>query len=171
MQDVDVQAFTQIRDGVTPQRLLATVKTTRTGRFSFLVRRGPSRTIEIRYGGTAQIRAATRQLNLNVRAATSIRPNRRSVVNGEDVRFHGRIRTGRIPSKGKLVEMQVFVRGKWRTFVTTRAGRRGTWKYNYRFDGTRGSQRYRFRAKLPPEQGYPFAAGLSRVVGVQVHGA
>lgn len=171
MQGVDVQAVTQIRDGVTPQRLLATVKTSRTGRFSFLVRRGPSRTIDVRYGGTAQIRPSARQLTLNVRAATSLRPNRRDVVNGEDVRFHGRVRTGRIPEKGKLVEMQVFVRGKWRTFVTTRASRRGTWQYDYRFDGTRGSQHYRFRAKLPPEAGYPFAAGLSRVVGVHVRGA
>jgi hypothetical protein len=170
LQDMEVQAWTQIRDGVTPPRLIATVKTSRKGGFSFLVRKGPSRTIRVTYGGTPQIRSITKLVTLNVRSRTSIRPNHRRVVNGEAVRFHGRIRTGRIPEHGKLVEVQVWVRGKWRTFATTRAGRRGLWSYDYRFDGTRGRQTYRFRAKVPPETGYPFATGRSRVVRVRVVG-
>jgi hypothetical protein len=36
MQDVEVQAFTQVRDGSAPPRLIATVRTSRTGRFTFL---------------------------------------------------------------------------------------------------------------------------------------
>jgi hypothetical protein len=170
LEGVDVEAWTQIKDGVTPPRLIATVKTSRRGAFSFLVRKGPSRSIRIRYGGTNQIRSATKILNLNVRSKTSMRPNHRRRVNGEAVRFRGRIKTGRIPQHGKLVEVQVWVRGKWRTFATTRAGRRGTWAYDYRFDGTRGSQTYRFRAKVPPETGYPFATGRSGVVLVRVRG-
>jgi hypothetical protein len=170
LQDVEVQAFTQIKDGVTPPRLIATVKTSRTGAFSFLVRKGPSRSIKIQYGGTNQIRSATENLNLNVRSQTSMRPNHRRRVNGESVRFHGRIRTGRIPKDGKIVEVQVWVRGKWRTFATTRAGHKGSWAYDYRFDGTRGNQTYRFRAKVPRETGYPFATGRSGVVRVRVHG-
>jgi hypothetical protein len=170
LQDVEVQAWTQIRDGVTPPRLIATVKTTKNGSFTFLVRKGPSRSIKIRYGGTTQIRGVTKMLSLNVRSVTSMRPNHRRRVNGESVRFHGRIRTGRIPQHGKIVEVQVFVRGKWRTFATARAGRRGLWAYDYRFDGTRGNQTYRFRAKVPPETGYPFATGRSHVVRVHVRG-
>jgi hypothetical protein len=170
LEGVEVQAWTQIKDGVTPPRLIATVKTSRKGAFSFLVRKGPSRAIKVRYGGTSQIRSATENLNLNVRARTSMRPNHRRRVNGESVRFHGRIKTGRIPQAGKLVEVQVWVRGKWRTFATTRAGRRGSWAYDYRFDGTRGNQTYRFRAKVPPETGYPFATGRSGVVRVRVRG-
>jgi hypothetical protein len=170
MQGVAVQAFTQVRDGTSPPRLIATVKTSRTGRFSFLVRRGPSRTIRIRYQGAAQIRSATQRVVLYVRSATSMRPSRRLLVNGETVRFTGRVRTGRIPVKGKLVELEVLVRGRWRTFATTRANRRGLWRYDYRFDGTRGLQEYRFRAKIPRETGYPFAAGGSRVIRVRVRG-
>jgi hypothetical protein len=170
LQDVEVQAFTQIKDGVTPARLIATVKTSRTGAFSFLVRKGPSRSIKIQYGGTSQIRSATENLNLNVRSQTSMRPNHRRRVNGESVRFHGRIRTGRIPKDGKIVEVQVWVRGRWRTFATTRAGHKGSWAYDYRFDGTRGNQTYRFRAKVPRETGYPFATGRSGIVRVRVHG-
>jgi hypothetical protein len=170
LQDFEVQAWTQIRDGSAPLRLIATVRTSRTGRFSFLVRKGPSRTIRIRYAGAAQIRGVTKMVLLNVRSRTTIRPSRRRVANGATVRFRGTIQTGRIPEHGKLVELQVFVREKWRTFATTRAGRRGRWSYAYVFDGTRGRQTYRFRAKLPPEAGYPFAAGRSRVVRVQVTG-
>jgi len=170
LQGVDVQAYTQVRDRSAPPRLIASVKTSRTGRFSFLVRRGPSRTIRIRYDGASQIRGATRVVLLNVRSRTTIRPNRRRVRNGDAVRFRGRIKTGRIPDKGKLVELQVYVRHRWRTFGTTRANRRGRWHFDYRFDGTHGSQVYRFRAKVPPEQGYPFATGRSRVVGVHVTG-
>jgi Bacterial Ig-like domain len=170
LQDVDVQAWTQVKDGVTPPRLIATVKTSRKGAFSFLVRKGPSRSIKIRYAGTAQIRSATENLNLNVRSKTSMRPNHRRRVNGESVRFHGRIKTGRIPKDGKIVEVQVWVRGKWRTFATTRAGQRGMWTYDYRFDGTRGNQTYRFRARVPRETGYPFATGRSGVVRVRVRG-
>ena len=82
----------------------------------------------------------------------------------------GRIATGRIPPAGKLIEVQVFVRGRWRTFATTRSARRGSWHYDYRFDGTRGVQRYRFRARIPQESGYPFATGRSRVTQVRVRG-
>ena len=51
-----------------------------------------------------------------------------------------------------------------------RVVRGGSWSYDYRFDGTRGRQTYRFRAKVPPETGYPFATGRSRVVRVRVTG-
>src|SRR3954454_7775696 len=95
LQDVTVRAYTQVRVRSAPPRLVATVKTSRSGRFSFLVRRGPSRTIRIRYDGAAQIRSATRMLRLNVRSRTTLRPNRRHAVNGDVVRFRGHIATGR----------------------------------------------------------------------------
>lgn len=170
MQDVEVQAFTQIQDGVTPERLLATVKTSRTGRFSFLVRKGPSRSIRLRYGGTSQVRSATRVIGLSVKSDTTIEPSRRRFVNGQSVRFAGRVKTGRIPKAGKLMELQVVTRGRWRTFATTRTGPRGTWRYNYRFDGTRGRVTYRFRARVPRETGYPYVTGESRQVRVSVRG-
>ena len=74
LQDFEVQAWTQIRDGSAPPRLIATVKTSRTGRFSFLVRKGPSRIIRIRYAGAAQIRGVTKMVVLNVRSRTTISP-------------------------------------------------------------------------------------------------
>ncbi len=170
LQDVSVEAYTAIKDATSAPRLLATVKTSRTGAFTFLVRKGPSRTVVLRYGGAPKIRSATKVLQLNVRARSTIRPNRRRLVNGESVRLGGRIATSRIPTAGKLIEVQVFVRGRWRTFATTRSGRRGAWSYDYRFDGTRGVQTYRFRARIPRESGYPFATGRSRATRVRVRG-
>jgi hypothetical protein len=107
---------------------------------------------------------------LLVRARSTIRPSRRTFVNGETMRLRGRLRGGSIPPEGKLVELQVLLRGKWRTFATTRATRRGRWRYDYRFDGTRGRQTYRFRARVPREATYPYETGVSRVVKVRVRG-
>jgi hypothetical protein len=97
--------------------------------------------------------------------------NRRAVVNGEDVMFNGRVRGAPIPSVGKLVELQAFSRGTWRTFATPRANSRShRWRYRYRFTATRGTVRYRFRAVVPAEGGYPFVRGASRSVLVLVRG-
>lgn len=170
LQDVTVEATGVVAGAASTPTLLASVKTSRTGTFSFLVRKGPSRTVTVRYGGTARIRSATAVVQLAVRSRTTIRPSRRRLVNGQSVRLAGRIVTGRIPRPGKLVEVQVFVRGRWRTFATTRSTRRGSWHYDYRFDGTRGTQSYRFRAQIPRESGYPFAAGHSGATQVHVRG-
>jgi hypothetical protein len=170
MQDVEIRAFTQVRDGVSPPRLIATVKTTKSGAYSFVVQKGPSRTIRVEYAGAGQIRSASKRLVLYVRSSSTIRPSQRRLVNGETLRLSGKVRTGRIPVKGKLIQLEVLNRGRCRTFATTRATRRGAWKYDYRFDGTRGLQNYRFRATIPRETGYPFAAGGSKVVVVRVRG-
>jgi hypothetical protein len=91
------------------------------------------------------------------------------VVNGDAVRFRGRIRGGHLPAR-KRVELQFYARGKWRTFASTRAKRSGRWGYTYRFDGSRGTVRWRFRALITPETGYPYTAGRSRRVAVTVRG-
>jgi hypothetical protein len=165
-----VTVYSRLRGETAPPQLVATVKTTRTGRFSFRVRKGPSRTITLRYVGTREIRSVTRVISLNVRSTTTLRVNRHRVVNGETVRFSGRVVTRPLPAPGKLIAMQVWVRGRWRTFATTRANRHGRWHYDYRFDGTRGAQTYQFRAQVPEEATYPFSTGQSHQVHVMVRG-
>ena len=147
-----------------------TVRTDTYGWFSFRTPKGPSRTIRFHYPGTGTIRSATADVNLLVRAQTTFRAHRRSLRNGQTVRFGGTLRGGSVPNRGKLVELQVLLRNKWRTFSTTRSDRRGRWRYRYRFDGTRGRQVYRFRARVPEEATYPFEAGTSRPVSVTVRG-
>ena len=122
------------------------------------------------YVGAAKIRSATRVVRVRVAASSTIHRSRRSVVNGEAVGFRGRLRGGWVPAQGKLVEVQFYARGKWRTFATTRTDATGRWHYTYRFDGTRGIVRWRFRARIPREAGYPYTTGQSHRVRVTVRG-
>jgi hypothetical protein len=140
------------------------------GKFKYLVKATRNRELVFRYGGSRRIGSATSDFVLLVPASTSIRPDRKRLRNGQQVLFTGRVRTRPLPSVGKLVEMQAYFRGRWRTFSTVRAGNGGGWRFQYRFGGTVGSVTYSFRARLPSEGGYPFISGNSRVVSVVVVG-
>jgi hypothetical protein len=147
----------------------ATARTTRTGHFRMRLRPGTSRRIRVAYcapGG-----GAVKELRLEVRASSSLTPSKRKVSNGHSVMFRGRL-TGRpVPRGGKLVEVQAYFRGHWRTFSTARTDRRGRWHFRYHFDGTRGRVKYRFRALIPSEAGYPYEPGASPARSVLVVGS
>jgi hypothetical protein len=167
----DVEVFEQVKLPGAPWRRIATVTTSPTGRFTFRALRGPARILRFRFPGTRTIGARSTEVELRVRAATSMRPSRHSVVNGEEVTFRGRLRGGPLPRPGKLVELQAFARGRWLTFATPRANPvTGIWAHRYRFAATRGRVRYRFRARVPKEVGYPYETGASRSVRVIVRG-
>ena len=105
-----------------------------------------------------------------VPAASSICVDRRAVRNGDAVVFSGRLDGGHVPEGGKLIDLQAYYRGRWRTFATPRSDARGRWSYRYRFGATRGTVRYRFRARIRREAAYPFELGYSRRVRVTVRG-
>lgn len=147
------------------------VSTSRTGRFSYRARRGPARTIRFRYPGTNTIRGRNGDVALRVRAATTLRPHRRSVINGEYVTFRGRLKGGWIPTTGALVELQVRSRGQWRTFAQPRANAKtGRWEYRYRFGTVSGQANFRIRARVRRQPGFPFTTGASRPIRVRVRG-
>lgn len=166
---VPVQVSSRLDARGAAWRSVAELRTDRSGHFRYRVARGPSREIQFRYSGTATIKPVTRTVRVAVRASTSISVSRHNVVNGDTIRFRGKVRGGHLPSS-KRIELQFFARGKWRTFASTRANRRGRWGYTYRFDGSRGTVRWRFRALITPETGYPYATGHSRRVAVTVRG-
>ncbi|HEX8102476.1 MAG TPA: hypothetical protein VF533_07690 [Solirubrobacteraceae bacterium] len=152
-------------------RRIGSVRTSRSGRFAYSAARGPSRVIRFRFPGSPTIRARSRDLSIRVRATSTMRSSRRSVVNGESVTFHGRLRGRPIPATGKLLQLQAFSRGRWLTFATPRAdSRTGSWRYEYRFAATRGRVRYRFRTRVPREVAFPYAVGTSKTVRVLVRG-
>jgi len=92
-------------------------------------------------------------------------------VNGEEIVLRGQIPGRPLPAVGKLVQLQAYSRGRWLTFATPRASAAsGRWSYRYRFTATRGTVRYRFRALIPQEAGFPYASGASRPVHVLVKG-
>ena len=150
---------------------IAVVTTSRTGRFVFKALRGPSRLLQFRYHGTSTIRSRVSTVDLRVKAISSIRVGRHHVNNGESVAFHGRLKGQPLPPGGKLVELQVFTRGQWRTFAQPRAdARSGLWAYRYRFEAISGRVTFRFRARVRKEATYPYDLGVSRQVRVAVRG-
>ncbi|MGE3449196.1 MAG: hypothetical protein AB7H92_16645, partial [Microbacteriaceae bacterium] len=162
--------YSRARRTSAPTRLIGTVTTSRKGGYSYVIRKGVSRAIRFRYAGTPTIRSASGDVAVLVRASSTIHPRRRSLVNGETIRLHGTLRGTSIPNAGKLVELQVKMRGRYRTFATTRASRGGRWRYDYRFDGTRGQQIYRMRVRIPREATYPYEPGSSPAITVAVRG-
>jgi hypothetical protein len=149
---------------------VATVATDGAGRFSFASGGGPSRTLRFRYDGTRLTRPAAADMRILVAAGSSIAVDRRFALNGQGVRFRGRLARGPVPDGGKLIDLQAFYRGRWRTFATPRTDAHGRWSYDYRFEATRGVVTYRFRARIRREAAYPYELGHSRVVRVTVRG-
>lgn len=82
-------------------------------------------------------------VKLVVPAVSSLRVSRRHVLNGQTVKFSGRVRSVPIPAGGKLVQMEVLLSRRWQTFRTVRTDPSGRWVLPYRFARTRGEQSYR----------------------------
>jgi hypothetical protein len=141
------------------------------GGFNFRVPAGTSRIIRFRYAGTALQRGFTRDVRVDVHATTTIGIDSRSAVNGDYVTFRGQLRGRPFPAGGKLVELQVFTRRRWRTFAQPRASSRtGRWSFAYRFEAISGSVTFRFRARIRREAVYPYETGTSRQIRVRVRG-
>ena len=166
-----VEVWRKVKTPGVPWERIGTLETSPAGRLRFVVSPGPASLYRFRYPGSPTARGATATVNARVRAATTFEPSRRNVVNGEYVTFRGRLKGGLIPPDGKLVELQVFTRRRWRTFAQPRAdAATGRWSFQYRFEAVRGRVRFRFRARIRRETSYPFHVGTSRDVAVTVHG-
>jgi Bacterial Ig-like domain len=155
--------------GATP-RALRSITTSRTGRFVYRTRARASRQITLHYPGTDVLAEARRTVTLRVPARSTLHVSRHFVLNGESVRFSGRLRGGHFPAGGRLIELQARYRDAWHTFATAQTTPRGRWRYTYRFEGTHGRQTYAFRVRIPRQADYPFAAGHSRPRRVTVRG-
>jgi hypothetical protein len=158
------------RSATTAEHLVGVVTTDAQGRYSYMAQADSSRTLRFVYNGTAVTLPAERDVSLFVRAASTLRVNRRRLLNGQAVRFSGRVRSLPTPPAGKLVELQVVLSGRWQTFRTTTTDANGSWRVRYRFRRSCGVLRYRFRARLPAEAGYTFETGRTKVVAVRVRG-
>jgi hypothetical protein len=148
----------------------APLTTSATGRVSGrLPAHRPTRDVRLVYfpysDSSENVQSPVRRLG--VRAATTIGLDRTRYRNGDSVNFSGRITTQPVIRR-KSVYLQVVVRGRWRTFDTTRAEPDGRWRLRYRFTATRRPTAYRFRAVIPSDEGYPWAAGHSRALRVMV---
>jgi hypothetical protein len=166
---VDYTALSS-RAGARTQNLGA-VRTDSTGAFRLTVAtKLGSRRLRFAYspqiGGAIAISA---QAQLDVMAPVTLKVGPKHVRNKHAVLFRGKLGAGPIPRKGKLVNLQVVVDGRWHTFATVRSSKSGKFKYRYRFTRTYGRVTYRFRALSRYEAAYPFIAGNSKTVRLRVN--
>jgi hypothetical protein len=151
-------------------RAVGAVRTDRSGAFTYTAPAGSSRKVTFRFRGLGDLRRSEGDVTLRVPGAATLKPNRRQVANGESVTFSGKLLGKPLPPRGKLVDLQVLYRGKWRTFAAPRANGRGAFRFRYRFEATRITTTYRFRARIRAEAAYPYELGYSKVVSVRVRG-
>jgi hypothetical protein len=168
--DAEVLVFEQGPEPGSSPVPVATLRSSPKGRFYYVAPPGVSRSVLFQYAGTPTIRAAEAQVPVRVAAVTSLRVSRRALRNGQTARFSGQVKGGFVPAAGKLVELQVLIRGAWQTFTTFHTDALGRWRYDYRFGGTTGRVAYVFRAKVPGEATYPYTAGGSSRAKVVVRG-
>ncbi|MDX6648280.1 MAG: hypothetical protein QOJ97_231 [Solirubrobacteraceae bacterium] len=140
------------------------------GRFAYRLPAGPTRAVRFHYDGTNVVRDADSELVVQVPARSTLRASRRYMRVGQRVTFSGRVLGGHIPAEGKIIAIEAFDRGRWRTFATTRTTRLGGWAFSYRFEVSHGLYSYRFRVLVAREQAFPYETGYSRTATVTVQG-
>jgi hypothetical protein len=153
--------------GVDPRpREMGSVMTDAEGRYTYKVAPGPNREIVVGYRHDADQVARDVSYYARARATLHLHPAR--VRNGERVRFWGELPGPN--GGGRVVVLQASAAGskRWLTFRKATSNGRGIFHSDYRFNSTPRTTRYRFRALVPRQSGYPWEAGRSRPVEVVV---
>jgi hypothetical protein len=128
---------------------------------------GPSRTLNLQAWAPNAHSLACSQAKIKTRAGVTLKATER-VRPGGRVRFRGRLKGLPVPGRGKLVELQAFDGGRWRTFAQPRSRKDGRYRSSYRLRRTFGPRTFRFRARVRRESGYPYELGYSKRVKVRV---
>jgi hypothetical protein len=158
------------RLGATEQMLAQTV-TGADGRFKVTITGQPGRKLIVRYRAfSADTKpAASAELALKVRASASFKISSRNVRPPKKVTFSGALRGGAIPPGGKIVFLQVFQNGTWRTFRDLRTDRKGNFRFVYSFK-RRVKLSLRWRMRVRRDASYPYETGTSRAYSMRVRG-
>lgn len=139
----------------------AQVVTGSDGRFSYTATAGPSRVVRFGYRSYSADSsfADTTDVHLLVTAGVTMKAKPKKVHNRHATVFTGRLLGGPVPSRGVVVDLQVFFRKHWRTFAAPRTNRAGVYKFRYRFMA--GAATWRFRARVRRDSSYPYELGTS----------
>jgi hypothetical protein len=150
--------------------LLGSTTTSADGSFTLAVPPGPSRRLRAgwRVRPTDPVFACSRGLNVRVPARATLHASPRKLSPGGRVRLTGRLGGGRIPSRGKLIDLQAREQRRWHTFASVRTRRSGSFATHYRFHRSAPRKTYPIRVRVRPESSYPYALGYSRAVRVRV---
>ena len=84
------------------------------------------------------------------------------------ITLSGRLRGLPLPRSGKVVDLQAYEGGKWRTFDTTRARKSARFTTRYRFLRAGRGASFLIRARIRRDDSYPYYLGYSPRVRVRV---
>lgn len=145
---------------------VAAVRTDARGAYSYEVPPGPDRQFMLGYRNDSQQLAREVRFFAHVRPRLRLAPPR--LRNGQRMRLWGRL-PGPRPGR-RVVILQANVAGskRWITFRRASTDPHGAFHASYRFTSTTRRTRYRFRAVVPRQAGYPWVEGHSRPVSVVV---
>jgi len=113
-----------------------------------------------------RVLTARARLRVRTRPQFEIRPKQARV--GRKVRLITRLPGPRAQRKG--ITLQVKQGRHWRMFRTGRTNRNGVHRRTYRFRTVVGKVRFRFRAQVPRQRGYPYVRGTSKPRSIIISG-
>jgi hypothetical protein len=162
-----VCALTRVLVDGEPIVVGATATTGPDGSYRLELPPGPSRELYVHYiVGDQVIARHGLVLRSSARPALDVRPNH-GVRNRDRLHF-----TGTLPGPAcfdRVVKVQARLgKRRWQVFRTDRADAGCVFTARYKLRATADAKRYRFRALVPQQAGYPFERGYSRTVKVKL---
>lgn len=136
---------------------VANVRTGRTGRYRAVLPAGLTRRAALLYwpAAASPTPVASRRVTVKTSARVRLSARRR----GSLVRFIGKVSGWPMPPGGLRVQVQVRNSDGWVTLRLPRTTPTGRFRASYRF---RNGRRYRVRAVVPAQAGWPLYRGASR---------
>lgn len=155
-------------------RALDYLTTDSSGRLSYKAKTVPSTSFRASFAGGPGLDSSRSSASLTVWGKVTLDARPRRLRNFDSVTFSGHVSSAgvELPTDGKTVSIQyldVFVkRPTWRVFDVGSTSRDGDFKFSHRFTNINRRTKFRFRAFLPAEYGWPFADGYSKRVAITV---
>ena len=145
---------------------VATVTTDASGRYRYEVPPGPNREVTVGYRHDSS--QVARDVRYYAHAGPTLRVSSPRVRNGRRLRYWGQLPGP--TNVGRVVVLQAGTVGsrRWITFRKAITKAHGVFRAGYHFIHTTSRTRYRFRAVVPRQAGYPWVAGQSKPVRVLV---
>jgi hypothetical protein len=163
----DVLVVEHFGDGALIRERPTTLTTDADGRFSTKIPAGPTRRVTAKFAGTRKYRSADAAVGeFTVKSGATFKLAQRSVPEGGTATFKGKVGHfgARIPSGGKLIELQVRLKtGRWETVGEAfRTNEKGRYVRHYRFGKHYTADAlFRFRIKVQKEGNWPYKRAAS----------
>ena len=147
--------------------VLVTLRTDVTGGFVYSIPAGPTRTLELVYGGTKVLRTSFAAASLQVIGRAMVTVGARPVA-GRPLTISGRVPGGWVPAGGLLVQLWYEIKGDaggWAPFEhAIHSGRDGSWQLTFPVSSRAAGYTYEFKAVVSQQAGWPFLGATSEVV-------